>query len=425
MRTILNIVQKEARELLTPQMLVPFVAMMFIFLVIGRVLRSEFARSSQPQTVLVCDLDQTSLSAQIRDDLAGNQLAPVLFSGPTDSALAQAQTAGINWVIVIPPGTADSVARLRPAPIEVYNIIRGFSIARTMRQLQLKTVFEQLNGHITLSRLQQQFPAADSALLLSPLTLREFLLVKGRLAAGSAAMLEGLVFSQTFLVPIVLMMIIIYSSQMIAASIGQEKENKTLETLLTVPINRTSIVIGKMLGASLVAVVIAALFMVAMTYYMGSFTSSMPSSGMAPPAILASLDIGLTLKSFALVAVALLLAVIAALSLATLLAAFADDAKSAQMTTTPLMMLVTLPYLFTIFLDLEAASLPVKILVYALPFSYPFLTPRAVAFGQYGIVLAGFVYLAAFALVCIVIAARIFATDRILTAKLRFRRSQR
>jgi ABC-2 type transport system permease protein len=209
---------------------------------------------------------------------------------------------------------------------------------------------------------------------------------------------------------------------MIAASIGQEKENKTLETLLTVPIRRTSIVIGKMLGSSLVALVVASIFMVAMVYYMGSFTGSMPSAVPAAPGMLASLDIGLTLKSFALVAVALFLAVVAALSLATLLASFADDAKSAQMTTTPLMMIVTLPYLFTVFLDVGAASLPVKLLVYALPFSYPFLTPRAVAFGNYGLVFAGFAYLAAFAAVCIFIAARMFSTDRILTARLRFRR---
>jgi ABC-2 type transport system permease protein len=64
----------------------------------------------------------------------------------------------------------------------------------------------------------------------------------------------------------------------------------------------------------------------------------------------------------------------------------------------------------------------VKVLIYAIPFSYPFLTPNAVMFGNYGLIFAGYGYMALFAAACIVIAARIFATDRILTAKLRFRR---
>jgi ABC-2 type transport system permease protein len=291
-----------------------------------------------------------------------------------------------------------------------------------MRDLELRSVFDRLNRRVTDERLQRLYPAADTAALRAPMRPREFVMVNGKLAPGNAKMLEGLVFSQTFLIPIVLMMVIIYSSQMIAASIGQEKENKTLETLLTVPIRRTTIVVGKMLGSSLVAIIVAGLFMVAMVYYMGSFTGSMPSAGSIPAGTLASLDIGLTLRSFVFVAIALFLAVVAALALATLLASFADDAKSAQMTTTPLMMIVTLPYLFTILLDVGTASLPVKILVYALPFSYPFLTPRLVAFGNYGLVFAGFAYLAVFAAACIIVAARIFSTDRILTAKLRFRR---
>jgi ABC-2 type transport system permease protein len=158
----------------------------------------------------------------------------------------------------------------------------------------------------------------------------------------------------------------------------------------------------------------------AMVYYMTSFATEMPSAGGTGAAVLGELDIGLTLQSYVLVGVALFLAVLCALSLSTLLAIFADDAKSAQMAITPLMMLVMIPYFFTIFFDIEAASLPVKLLVYAIPFAYPFLTPKAVFFGNYGVVFAGYAYMALFASVCILIAARIFSTDRILTAKLRF-----
>ena len=44
------------------------------------------------------------------------------------------------------------------------------------------------------------------------------------------------------------MIIIMYSAQMVISAIAMEKQNKTLETLLTVPIPRTSIVTAKMLS---------------------------------------------------------------------------------------------------------------------------------------------------------------------------------
>jgi ABC-2 type transport system permease protein len=123
--------------------------------------------------------------------------------------------------------------------------------------------------------------------------------------------------------------------------------------------------------------------------------------------------------------VGLFLAVVCGLSLATLLAIFADDAKSAQMSITPLMMLVMIPYFLGIFINIEAASLPIKILMYAIPFAYPFLMPKAILFGNYGLVFFGFGYMALFATVCIFVAARLFSSDRLLTAKLRWLRWRR
>jgi ABC-2 type transport system permease protein len=422
MRNVVAVLAKEARELLTLQMLVPFVAVMVLFLFIGRVIRGERARSKQAQAVFVADQDGSELSAEIVAAFRDGNLDVVPVSGDRDEALRQARAAEASWVVLIPAGTGDSIAALRPAPVEVYNIIRGFSLTQTVRGISIKALLEQVNGRISERHLAQAYPRADPADLKSPLRPKEFVMVKEKLAEGNARMLEGLVLSQTFLIPIVLLMVIIYSSQMIAASMGQEKENKTLETLLTVPVSRVSIVIGKMLGAALVALVISAIFMVAMTYYVGSWTEEMPVPAGAGLSILSQLDIGLTLRSYVMVGIALFLAVLCALSLATLLAVFADDAKTAQMTITPLMMLVMVPYFFSMFFDVETASLPMRLMVYAIPFAYPFLTPKAVFFGNYGLVLVGYAYMAVFASVCIVIAARIFNTDRVLTAKLRLRR---
>jgi len=284
-------------------------------------------------------------------------------------------------------------------------------------------MFGKANQRLAQAYLARAYPGTSPENLQNPLRTEEFVVVRDKVARGDADVLSGLVMSQTLMIPIVLLMVLINSSQMIAASIGQEKENKTLETLLTVPINRTSIVIGKMVGAALVALVVSGIFMVAMVYWTGSFGEGMSASaGAADTFALSQLGLSLGPQSYVLLAVGLFLAVLCGLSLATLLAIFADDAKSAQVSVTPLMMLVMIPYFLGIFINIDTASLPIKILMYAIPFAYPFLMPKAILFGNYGLVFFGFGYMALFATACIFVAARVFSTDRVLTAKLRFRR---
>jgi ABC-2 type transport system permease protein len=77
-------------------------------------------------------------------------------------------------------------------------------------------------------------------------------LVNDRMAEGSASAISGFVFSQSFLIPMILFFIIMYAAQMVISAVAMEKQNKTLESLLTVPIPRTSIVTTKMLAAGIV-----------------------------------------------------------------------------------------------------------------------------------------------------------------------------
>ena len=426
MRVVVNIIVKEARELLTPQMLAPFVAIMIVFVFIGRAIRGERAKSSRPQTVIVADNDRTALSQGVLETLEGEQTTVIPAEGSVDELLALARAAGATWLVVIPESLEHRIQALETAELQVYNIVRGFSITQMGKSIELRSLFSKANERLAQAYLERAYPEASPENLQNPLRTTEFVVVRDKVVRGNADVLSGLVMSQTFMIPIVLLMVLIYSSQMIAASIGQEKENKTLETLLTVPISRTSIVVGKMVGAALVALVISGIFMVAMVYWTGSLGDGMSApAGAADASALSQLGLTLGPQSYVLLAVGLFLAVLCGLSLATLLAIFADDAKSAQVAITPLMMLVMIPYFLGIFLNIETASLPVKILMYAIPFAYPFLMPKAILFGNYGLVFAGFGYMALFATACIFVAARVFSTDRVLTAKLRWGRKRK
>ena len=85
---------------------------------------------------------------------------------------------------------------------------------------------------------------------------------------------------------------------------------------------------------------------------------------------------------------------------------------------TPLMMMVLLPYLMTMFIDISTASPVLRWFIYAIPFSHPFLAAQYIFAHNFTAVIAGIIYQSVLFLVFATIAARIFSTDRILTMKL-------
>lgn len=422
MRVLRNLLKKEVKELLTRQLLIPFITIMVLFLIIGRAIRGERQKASSPQRVLVGDFDQSVLSKDIIQTFESSGLIVIQGAGDKESILKQARNEGIVLAIIIPAGLSQKMTNKESAEILVYNLIKGMSLTQAMRGIKLKTILQTINNNIAADHLKQAYPGVVPENLQSPLRIKEYVVIKEKSAEGSPEMLEGLLLSQTLMIPIILLITIIYVSQMIAASIGQEKENKTLETLLTVPIKRVQIVLGKMLGAVVVALIVASIFLFAFGYYMGSFGEFAQAARQIGGNLMEQLGLGIKVESVILIALSLFLAILSALALATLLAIFSDDAKSAQAAITPLMILCLIPYFFTMLFDIETASLPIKIIVYLIPFSYPFLTPKALIFGNYTMIILGFIYMALFSIVTIIIAARIFNSDRILTAKLRFRR---
>jgi ABC-2 type transport system permease protein len=73
------------------------------------------------------------------------------------------------------------------------------------------------------------------------------------------------------------------------------------------------------------------------------------------------------------------------------------------------------------YLDINTLPLAVKIVLYAIPYSHPIIASRAVTMGDYWTAALGIVYVSIFTLVIMYFASRLFATEKVLTAKLRFR----
>jgi ABC-2 type transport system permease protein len=201
-----------------------------------------------------------------------------------------------------------------------------------------------------------------------------------------------------------------------ATSVAMEKEEKTLETLLTLPMDRFAILMGKLSGSILVAGVGAIAYMIGFNYYMGSFTASFGAT-----LDLVSLGLAPSLLGYLLLGISLFVTLLSALALAVIMSAFSEDVRGAQSLVGNLTPIIIIPALVLMYVDVTSLPLAIKIFLYALPFSHPIIAAKAVTMGDYWTVVFGIVYVTVFTLVIMYAASRLFATEKILTAKLKFR----
>jgi ABC-2 type transport system permease protein len=243
--------------------------------------------------------------------------------------------------------------------------------------------------------------------------------VKGEIVEGvDPSMLSGLMISQSIAMPITIMILLTYSMQIAATSVAMEKEEKTLETLLTLPMDRFSILMGKLSGSIIVAGVGALAYMFGFNYFMGSFMSAIPTGASLD---LASLGLVPSLFGYLLLGISLFVTLLSALALAVIISAFSEDVRGAQSLVGFIYPLVFIPSLLLMYLDVNSLPLALRIVVYAIPYTHPIIAAKAVTMGDYLTVVLGIVYVAAFTFGIMYAASRLFATEKILTAKLRFK----
>ena len=420
MKKFTNLLIKEIRELVNKQLIISLAAMMAIFYFIGSLAKTEMKAAAAMQKISVMDLDKSDLSRGLADSLKTAYFEIEWSPGKDPEAAVQAAKQGDTYLLlVIPQGFGESIIRLEPKEISTYTFLRSFSIGGIRKSEILKALIAATNAYLLDDVLKKKVPDVPPDILKSPIKSKDYVIVKDRMAEGQATAISGMVYSQSIIIPIILFMIIMYSSQMVISAIAMEKQNKTLETLLTVPIPRTTIATTKMLAAGIVGLISAAIYMIGMKSYMGGMMGNIRANA-SLNAVIKQLGLTLTGKGYLLLGIALFFAILCGLAMATILGVLAEDFRSAQTLMLPLMLMILLPYLLSFFADVNSLPLPIKLLILAIPFSHPFVATPNIMLGRYPAVLYGILYMAAVFLVLVVIAARIFSTDRVLTMKLRW-----
>jgi len=433
MRRFLVLLKKELGELMTLQTLLPFAVVVLMFMGLGQTLSSVSADADTSFTVAIADQDGGVFSDAVMAALEQSGLEPVaVTSAIDDSTVARVlDDADANIAIEIPKGFSAAIAAGEQQRVESWARISNFSFVGNEDISSLAGALEIVNATVAATIAAEAAPDVPAAMLQRPVIPDEHVMVGENTAEASAVAVMGFVSQQTMFIPIVLFLVIVFAAQMIATAVATEKENKTLETLLSYPVSRTSIVTSKMVAAGLVALLAAGAYMFGMSEYMGGIESSFSGGAEAEAALQASdatmQQLGLTFSTgdYLMLGLTLFASILTALAIAIILGAFAEDVKAVGTLIMPLMVLLLIPYFLTLFLDLSVLPDAARYAVLAIPFTYPFITGPNLFLGNYGIVWWGIGYQLVWFAVFVTIAARVFSTDRILTMKLSLGRKKR
>ena len=425
-KALANIVTKEVKEMVRdPRILLGMVlAPLLIFPLMGFMLRTSteaMQESLRIVPIAIADFDHGAVAENLTDFFKSmpNVKVEIFEAQNIDEVAASAQASNVTSVVIVPEGFSKNISEGKKAELKVYGVFRSGGIAESMTYSATQNLVELYKQKLINEKVQTRFPANST--VLNPIAVSQDSIIKGKPVEVNPSALFSFTQAQSFGLPLALFMLIILAMQLASTSVATEKEEKTLETLMSLPVNRFTLLIGKLAGSTLVAAIGAIATILGVIYYMGSFAFGMPAQ---PSVDLATIGLAPSLLSYAILGVSVFVALLAALALAVVISVFAEDVRGAQSLLGFVYMPLLIPMFVLMFADIGTLPLGFQILLLALPFTHPMLAARATITGNYFIAVLGIGYVAVFTLVILYIAARLFATEKILTAKIRLGRKK-
>lgn len=422
-----NIIKKEVRELLTPGSVISVLFMVVLFAGLGGLIGGEVDSAAElPTFGLIAEdgdyYEDWNPTDVLKSAYGEDSYKIVMMDSTCDSSdadiVAEMQERGITSVIALPSIASfnQSITDQTQISVRQYYLYEPTGLFGSVSSTVMSSVVTILSNSLSQKLISDTGSEINYEFLMSPIgTAGEDIstIVDGQAHSGITPYdISNEITSQTLMIPIVIMIIIMMVGSIVISSMGSEKENKTLETLLTMPVKRTSIVSGKIVAAAIVGLVYGLAYMVGMSIYMGSMTGSITGSSSVS---LEDLGMALGAADWVLVMVSMFLAIVCALGICMILGAFAKNYKSAQTMTMPLSILAMIPMFIIMFTGWYGAGGAIQFITFIIPFSHPMMAMQALMYGDMTLVIGGIVYMAAFAIVSILITVRLYNSDILIT----------
>lgn len=423
--------------MLTVSTIVTMVGIMLLLVFVGDAFSGIIEDVAEDaSTITICDKDNTELTQSLIKALTVTEIdektgMPTKYDDSlvklvditSEDYPSELKKLDVKNVIVIPKGFTENF--LSGNPSELLNIGRMTSGAAMSNVSSNDSAVEAIKETLKQTYLVQ------SGLTLEQLATSENLItvvdktiVDDKISDISSSVVSSLTMMQTMFLPIIVYVLVIFASQMIITAISTEKLDKTLETLLSAPVSRISVLSAKMLSAAVVAALNAIAYMIGFNKMMDGLYG-METDGLDMNQILADLGLKMTAGDYVLLGIQLFLTVLIALSVSLVLGALAKDAKSAQTLIMPITFMAMIPYILSMMIDIQTLPTVVRYLIYAIPFTHTFIASENILYGNMTLFYGGMIYQIVLLVICMSFALKVFTTDRIFTLTIDFNKKSK
>lgn len=433
-----NLLKKELSELITKQAIISMVFVLILFVFMGQVMGHSMEEGFDTSTINVCIQDDSEFTKNVVERVkAGKTTALNIVELQSDNYYDELERLDIKYVVIIPEGYGDTIINEKKPGKLVFASKVSLGFSANMSAISSSDAISAIEDYTADEAMESIYSLTDEeiALIKSPTNLVEFSAANGKSVEISAAAVSSVVMMQSMIAPFAIFFLLLLASQMIMTAISTEKIDKTLETLLSTPVSRMTVLSAKMVAAIISALLNALFMIVGFGIYMFSLVGgavsgaagsadvsgiNMPDTSAITEAIptaqaLTELGFSLSGVDIILFGLQLFLTLAIGLSISLILGAMATDVKSVQTLVMPIMIAVMIPFFVTMFMDFGTMPIAAKVIMFLIPFTHSYIALTNLMSGDMIMYWGGLVYQIVFFAVCMFMAVRMFTSDKLFT----------
>ncbi len=418
---MMHLLKKELSELVNKQMLIGLLATFLIIVMLGFVMSSTMTETmGESGTVSIIDLDDTEFTAEIvslLEETGYTVRKETPSADTTDFTQLMADNDWTNAAVITDGFTASVLEQQTPGEIGSVSVLRTTSV---LSSLSLDEDSASLVAAAVQQLLNEEFLGEQTEFLAAPVTTISYTIANGAQAQINTSLLISTLSLFDQLMPLILFLLVVLTSQTIITAVAAEKTDKTLETLLSSPVPRSAVIGAKMLAAFLVALLYAVVYGVGFFATMlltvsgtdsGTDMGSSLTSMLQVNSALDQLGLQIPFWGWLLVGVQLLLTIFTALMASIILGALVQDAKGSQTASLPILICTMFPYILSMVSDIRLMEGPTQILMYLLPFTHTFIATGCLRFHDMGLFFGGLAYQLVFLAAITALALKLYRSD--------------
>lgn len=438
-----NLLKKELSELITKQAIISMIFVLVLFVFMGQIMGHSMEEGFDTSTLNICIKDDSDFTKNVIERIKADRTTEFnIVDIRSDNYYDELERLDLKYVVIIPEGYGDTIVNEKKPGQLIFasKVSLGFSAA--MSSISSSDAVSTIVDHSADEAMESIYglTAEDVALITSPANTVEFSAANGKSVEVSAAAVSSIVMMESMIAPFAIFFLLLLASQMIMTAISTEKIDKTLETLLSTPVSRMTVLTAKMVAAIISALLNAVFMIIGFGIYMVSIMggamsgatngsanisdiagmTNVPDTGALTEVLstadaISQLGFSLSGMDILLFGLQLFLTLAIGLSISLILGAAATDVKSVQTLVMPIMIAVMIPFFVTMFMDFGEMPVAAKVIMFLIPFTHSYIALTNLLSGDMIMYWGGLAYQIVFFAVCMFLAVRMFTSDKLFT----------